>query len=513
MTVSAAGNTSIFKDSLASGGYALLYKGNDTASKTLTTGSISRIVVIARGDQCSGAPRMVVQVDGQTAFSASVSSTTWQTYAAEVSVLAGTHKISVTYPNDLQRSKCDRNLRVDKVTLTTSTTTSSSTTPVAETTPTTTTSTTSVSAPTTTTSATTTTTSATTTTTSSTPTPEPAPAPAPEPTPTPTPEPTPTPSPTPSTSLTVGLVSGSGLTTDAGYATQLGASYVRVEFDITSSTTQIEPVIAKYASSGTRVLLLASFYGRIPSASEAQKLASWAHAFGPGGSFWANRTDGNLAVREIEFGNETNQSYQFNGCSWNCTEYIPRAENYARALKTAQVAIDSPSGDSGTGLLAIGDDGNTGSENWVNGMFNAVPDLGSRIVGWTTHPYGSQSRWKPMIDHMVTWTQAHGAPSTLPIYATEFGFATDNGTCLSDNYGWNVCMTYAEAAIKLTEDVSSFVSTYGLRIKALMIYQVRDQQPSGSTNREYYFGALKSDGSSKGAYTTEVRALLAAHPA
>ncbi|HEX4838531.1 MAG TPA: hypothetical protein VFV03_08425, partial [Solirubrobacteraceae bacterium] len=226
-------------------------------------------------------------------------------------------------------------------------------------------------------------------------------------------------------------MSGSGLLTDAHYAAQLGATYVRVEFDITAATSQIAPVIAKYAESGTRVLLLAGFYGRIPSAAEAQNLASWAHAFGPGGTFWNGRSDGNLAVSEIEFGNETNQSYQFGGCSWNCSQYIPRAESYALALKTAQVAIDSAGGNSGTGLLAIGDDGNTGSENWVNGMFKAVPDLGSRIAGWTTHPYGPPSRWQPMVSHMIAWTQEHGAPSTLPIYATEFGFSTDNGICLS----------------------------------------------------------------------------------
>jgi hypothetical protein len=311
----------------------------------------------------------------------------------------------------------------------------------------------------------------------------------------------------------VGLVSGAGLVTDAGYASQLGVSYVRVEFEINTPASQIQPTIERYANSGTRVLLLASFYGRIPSESEAKNLASWAHAFGPGGTFWAGRSDGSLAVRQIEFGNETSQSYQYNGCSWNCPEYIPRAEAYARELKNAQVAIDSSSGDSGVGLLAIGEDGNTGSENWVNGMFNAVPDLGSRIVGWTIHPYGPPSRWEPIMNHMISWTQAHGAPSTLPIYATEVGISSANGTCLNEDYGWNTCLTYAEAASKLHEDMETFFGSYGSRLAALMLYQVRDQQPLGTTNREYYFGALQSDGASKGAYTTEVKSLLAAHQA
>lgn len=313
--------------------------------------------------------------------------------------------------------------------------------------------------------------------------------------------------------MVFGLVSGAGLVTDAGYAAQLGASYVRVEFEIGTPASKIQPTIERYANSGTQVLLLAGFYGRIPSSSEAQNLATWAHAFGPGGTFWAGRSDGGLAVRRIEFGNETNQSYQFNGCSWNCPEYIPRAEAYARALKTAQTAIDTPSGDSNVGLLAIGDDGGTGSENWVNGMFNAVPDLGSRIVGWSSHPYGPQSSWQPKLDRLISWTQAHGAPSTLPIYITEFGFSSANGTCLNDNYGWNPCMTYVEAAAKLHETVESMQSRYGSRIGALMLYQTHDQQPLGQTNREFYFGALTSTGQDKGPFTTEVRALLAAHRA
>ncbi len=492
MSQSEAGNVRTSHDPGALNGEALLMTGNDLASKTVkATGTIEQVVVRARGDQCKGAPQMAVEIAGVRMLTASVSSTTWHNYSASRWIAAGTHGVSVAYTNDYSGNGCDRNLRVDVVTL-----------GIAAAAP----------AP------------------KPVPAPEPKPEPKPEPTPTPTPtpEPTPTPSPTPtpeptqtpaptpapaSSSMVFGLVSGAGLVTDAGYAAQLGASYVRVEFEIGTPASKIQPTIERYANSGTQVLLLAGFYGRIPSSGEAQNLATWAHAFGPGGTFWAGRNDGGLAVRRIEFGNETNQSYQFNGCSWNCSEYIPRAEAYARAVKTAQTAIDTPSGDSNVGLLAIGDDGGTGSENWVNGMFNAVPDLGSRIVGWSSHPYGPQSSWQPKLDHLISWTQAHGAPSTLPIYITEFGFSSANGTCLNDNYGWNPCMTYVEAAAKLHETVESMQTRYGSRIGALMLYQTHDQQPLGGTNRESYFGALTSTGQDKGPFTTEVRALLAANRA
>ncbi len=543
MTPSDAANVRLSHDAGAQEGHALLMTGDDTVSESVeVTAPIAQVAVRARGDLCKGAPRMVVSVGGVRLLNVEVWSTSWHTYAATAAIAAGKRSVSVTYPNDLYAGRqCDRNLRVDVVTLgatvlaqppvstsapalvseTSSSSTEPSFTPPAAPSPspiTTTEESTTTSAP-----------APEPTPTSPTPTPEPKPEPKPEPTPepkpepkpeptpepkpepTPEPKPEPTPEPTPTSGTAIGLVSGAGLVTDAGYAAQLGASYVRVEFEINTPASQIQPTIERYANSGTQVLLLASFYGRIPSDSEAQNLATWAHAFGPGGTFWAGRSDGSLAVRQIEFGNETNQSYQFNGCSWNCPEYIPRAEAYARALKAAQIAIDGSGGNSGTGLLAIGDDGGSGSENWVNGMFNAVPDLGSRIVGWTSHDYGPQSTWQAKLDHLISWTQAHGAPSTLPIYITEFGFSSANGTCLNDNYGWNVCMNYVEAASRLHEDVEDFLTRYGSRIRALMVYQVRDQQPLGQTNREYYFGALTSTGGEKGPYTAEVRSLLASH--
>ena len=50
----------------------------------------------------------------------------------------------------------------------------------------------------------------------------------------------------------------------------------------------------------------------MPSTSEAQNLASWAAAYGPGGSFWQGKSyPANTAVTRIEFGNETSYSYQF----------------------------------------------------------------------------------------------------------------------------------------------------------------------------------------------------------
>ena len=58
------------------------------------------------------------------------------------------------------------------------------------------------------------------------------------------------------------------------------------------------------------------------------------------------------------------------------------------------------------------------------------------VAGWTVHPYGPVSRWKPRIDRLISQTAAQGWSSGIPIDITEYGMATDNGATLSDNYDW-----------------------------------------------------------------------------
>jgi hypothetical protein len=93
------------------------------------------------------------------------------------------------------------------------------------------------------------------------------------------------------------------------------------------------------------------------------------------------------------------------------------------------------------------------------------------------------------------------------------GLSTDNGRCLDDNFGFNPCMTYAEAATTLHATIEAMRSRYGSRLRAIYIFQARDQDPTGtSTSREVYFGALQSNMAPKGAFTEEVKSLLATYP-
>jgi len=310
----------------------------------------------------------------------------------------------------------------------------------------------------------------------------------------------------------MGAVVGSAELYELPWLQQLGAHTARLEFEVGAPVSQLGPILEAYARAGIRPLLLATFTGRLPSTAEAQNLATWAAAFGPGGSYWRGKTlPAGTAVTSIEFGNETNNPYQYGSSSetwWEEPAFIARAEEYARRLRDAQIAI-SQTGAS-VSLLGIADEYG-GHTTWVEAMFRAVPDLGQRVAGWTTHPYGP--KWWTAIDDLIANTQAHGAPSNVPVYITEWGLSTDNGRCLSDNFGWNPCMTYQEAASALGSTISAMHARYGSRLRAVYIFQARDQRATGTvSDREYYFGALQSNRAPKGAYTAEVQALLAEYP-
>jgi hypothetical protein len=300
--------------------------------------------------------------------------------------------------------------------------------------------------------------------------------------------------------FTVGLVSGPAAGWEARITSgaHLHPKVVRVPFHIGTPVSQMRGAIASLAARHEQALLLAEFYGSVPSASETRSLGAWAQAFGPGGSFWRGRRDGRLAVRYIEFGNETNQSYQFGGCGPGCSGYGPRAREYAARLKDAQQAIHGR-----VRLLAVGDDNS--STTWVDNMYRAVPDLNRRIGGFTEHPYGPG--YKRRMGYLLRNLRRHGAGGK-PVFVTEFGIASDNGRCLSDNYGWPRCLSYAQAGSTLRRVVADLHSSFP-QIAELFLFEQRDTSPSGSTrNREAYFGALQSKGQAKGGLTSAVRSLL-----
>jgi hypothetical protein len=306
--------------------------------------------------------------------------------------------------------------------------------------------------------------------------------------------------------LEIGINAGSALMYELPFISKLHGHTARLAFNITTPVSEMAPIVEAYAKAGVKPLLLACFTGYVPSATEAKDLGAWAAAFGPGGSLWKGKTmPAKTAVTDIEFGNETSYSYQFSSSEDTDAGYAARAQAYGVSLKEAYGAIQSTG--IKVGILAQGDLGNAGP-SWEENMFKAVPSIGSMIAGWTIHPYGP--KWESFINSMISATNAVKAPSSIPIYITEWGVSSDNGRCLSENYGWNACMTYSEAASTLSSTFAAIRAKYGARLGGFYIFQAHDQDMTGtSTDREGYFGALQANAEPKGAYTTEVESLLA----
>jgi hypothetical protein len=306
----------------------------------------------------------------------------------------------------------------------------------------------------------------------------------------------------------MGVNAGSALMYELPFIHKLGGHTARMEFAIGTPVSQIAPIVESYALDGIRPLLLASFDGTIPNSAEAQNLGSWAAELGPGGSLWKGKTfPAGTAVTSIEFGNETSYSYQYSNDT--SAGYATRAQEYAIRFKEAQAAIHAA--DPSVGLLAQGDPGNAPGTSWMDNMFKAVPNLGQLVAGWTVHPYGPN--WQSIMDEVVSSAKADGAPSSIPLDVTEWGLSTDNGRCLSNNYGFNACMTYQEAATTLESTVSAMRARYGSRLATVYLYEAHDLKATGaSTEREAYFGALQSNEAPKGAYTTTVESLLSTNP-
>jgi hypothetical protein len=302
-----------------------------------------------------------------------------------------------------------------------------------------------------------------------------------------------------------GIVSSADHSLSARAAGALGSDHVRVEFAIGTPVAQMRSTIADLAGHGARALLLAGFDGRIPSQAEAQNLGNWAAEFGPGGRFWTGRGDGRLAVQQIEFGNETSYGHQY-GDSYAAASYRDRARAYATRFAQARAAIGLAGRK--VGLLAQADDGGSGSSAWVDSMFDAVPNLGQIVDGWTVHPYGPRSRWEPKLDRLIAQTKANGAPASIPIDVTEYGISSANGKPLTDNYGWPTNLTYAQAAAALDATIAEMRAdpTIGPRLRDFMIYAAHDLRPAGSSaEREQNFGVLQNNLGAKGAYSTEVK--------
>ncbi len=104
----------VFSDSTASGGKGISLLSNGYLDGQIA-GPFGSLTVRAKGDQCNGAPNMVVSIDGVSALTTSVPAISWADYTAAYSAGAGNHTVRADFTNDSNSGTCDRNLRLDIV--------------------------------------------------------------------------------------------------------------------------------------------------------------------------------------------------------------------------------------------------------------------------------------------------------------------------------------------------------------------------------------------------------------
>ncbi|USN97075.1 MAG: hypothetical protein H6797_02695 [Candidatus Nomurabacteria bacterium] len=130
MSLYQEGGSSVVSDSAASGGKAVRMTSNSTSSTAAQTGTLEKVSVRARGDQCLGAPNVQVKVDGKVIGTQSVSATSWKDYSFPVTLSSGNHRLDVSFTNQFSLNLlfwkvCTRALYLDKASFTSSSTAAS----------------------------------------------------------------------------------------------------------------------------------------------------------------------------------------------------------------------------------------------------------------------------------------------------------------------------------------------------------------------------------------------------
>jgi hypothetical protein len=105
----------IVRDATASGGRAVAIVGRGSVSATVRVRARSRISVQVRARRCSGAPRLVVAVDGSRVLSSRVTRRRWTKTAVRPVVRAGRRVITLRLANPYRSHHCRRTLGVDRL--------------------------------------------------------------------------------------------------------------------------------------------------------------------------------------------------------------------------------------------------------------------------------------------------------------------------------------------------------------------------------------------------------------
>lgn len=268
----------------------------------------------------------------------------------------------------------------------------------------------------------------------------------------------------------------------------IGVSADRLEFGQQMSWAEIDERYTLALREGMRVLPVLNSLRRI-SSIDAASFAAWTGAFaaryGPGGTFWAGRADGALALPQIEIFNEPYGA-------WYYQPVEPAA--FAR-LYVAAVDAGRRANPATKYLLPVQPtiDENGTSRPWSPELWAAEPQIAARVDGLAVHPYGS---WTPGANPFWSYWKTRwiydewsrrGAPRQL--WLTEVGQCTSS---VAPN-----CVSEAQQAEAVRFYVADARATPYIR--AVFVFTHRDAA-GDPANRENSFGIVRSDLTPKPAF-------------
>jgi hypothetical protein len=208
--------------------------------------------------------------------------------------------------------------------------------------------------------------------------------------------------------------------------------------------------------------------------------------YGLGGSFWREHPgidESRYAITSFELGNEP----YLGGMS---------ASEYAAAVRPALEAVKEL-GVPARMILVSGVDADEEAD-WVETLYEAIPDLNSLFFGFAIHPYtfgappagespGSAYRQIELLRRVMN---SEGAEAK-PIWITEYGESTSE--CGSE------CVDEAGQAEYLEAVIGSAAEHPEWDVEMVMVFQLIDRG-TDTGDRELGFGILREDGAPKLSY-------------
>lgn len=218
--------------------------------------------------------------------------------------------------------------------------------------------------------------------------------------------------------------------------------------------------------------------------------------YGPGGTFW--KANPSIPYHPITYWEIWNEPYWY---LFNDAHSDPAT--YARLVRATAAAGKAANPQTKFLLQADLTSYMTADKQveWVDALYNAVPDLNSWFDGVAVHPYswpkspdvyapGDRWDFKRIADIRAKFV-AHGA-ANKGFWITEVGYPTCPGN--------SRCVSESAQATDLARIFQIVKGDYASFMQAIFIYNYKDPSSQNSSDPEDWFGLLRGDGSPKPAW-------------